>query len=72
MEKNSNKDIDVDIQLPSTLKAPLKEGDRVGSIVVTIDGNVVKEIPVVCCSTVDKQGFKDVMVKVLDRFAVFN
>lgn len=72
MERNSNKDINVDVQLPSTLKAPLKEGDRVGSIVVTIDGNVVKEIPVVCCSTVDKQGFKDVMVKVLDRFAVFN
>lgn len=72
MERNSNKVVGVDIQVPSTLRAPLREGDIVGNIVVTIDGDTIKEIPVVCCSAVDKQGFKDAFEKVLDKFALFN
>ncbi len=52
-------------ELPEKLKAPIKAGEEVGKIIISKDGNVVKEISLATQIDLEKLSFKDC----IDRIA---
>ncbi len=69
--RTAKNDIQINYELPSTLHAPVKKGDRVGNIVVTVNGEVVQNIPVVANENVLKHSYSDVVNKIISNFKVF-
>lgn len=69
--RTAKNDIQINYELPSTLHAPIKKGDRVGNIVVTVNGEVVQNIPVVSNENVLKHSYSDVVNKIISNFNVF-
>jgi D-alanyl-D-alanine carboxypeptidase (penicillin-binding protein 5/6) len=47
----------VDTQIDSILKAPVKKGDKLGSISISLDGKVMKTEPLVALQDVPEAGF---------------
>ncbi len=56
------------IELPSTIKAPIKNGDCVGKVSIMKNGEVVKEIEIVCREDVEKISFKDSFDKIINKW----
>lgn len=63
-EKGNNNQIDVNIQLPETVIAPICQGDVVGKAIISKDGVVVGEVNIVALSTVEKQTYKDAINRI--------
>ena len=66
------KDVNIELDLPEKLKAPIIENDIVGNVLVIVEGEVVAEVPVVACETIEKQNYKDIVSKIIDRFDIFD
>lgn len=47
VKKGDNSNYQVDVKTDETVKAPTKAGDVVGKIIISKNGNIVKEIPVI-------------------------
>lgn len=47
VKKGDDSDYKVDIQVQETIKAPTKVGEEVGKIIISKNGNIVKEIPAI-------------------------
>ncbi|MET0548068.1 MAG: D-alanyl-D-alanine carboxypeptidase family protein [Xanthomonas sp.] len=45
------------IEVPKTLEAPIKQGQAIGMVKVTLDGKVVAQAPLVALKAVDEAGF---------------
>lgn len=56
------------LKLPEKVKAPLKAGDKIGSVVVTKDGNIVKEIDVVVRENIKHSSYFDSLGKVAENW----
>ncbi len=56
------------IELPEYASAPLKQGDKVGEVVFTLDGKEVGRIPIVAAADVKKMNFADVWWRMLGKF----
>ena len=69
--RSAKNDIKISYELPNTIVAPIKKGDRVGNIVVTVNGDVVKNIPIVAYENVLKHSYSDVINKIISNFKVF-
>lgn len=60
LEKKGEKGkYEITINAPKDLKAPLKQGEIVGQIIITKDGKVLKEITLITTENHDKLTFKD-------------
>lgn len=70
--KIDKKDFEMKCNLPTVIKAPLNSGDIVGSVLVVVDGAIVKEIDVVAINSIEKQNYKDVLNNVIDKFGFIN
>ena len=46
------------VELPSFIYAPVAEGEQVGSLVYSIDGKTIAEVPIVAAYSVDKATYK--------------
>lgn len=62
----------IEYELPKEVKAQVLEGEKIGSMYVLIDGEIVKEIDVVSAENIEKQNYKDIMNKVIDKFGFIN
>lgn len=73
-KKNEDKtgDFLLTVKLEAKLKAPIKEGDKVGTMYVTKDGVVVKEIDVVANENIEKISMFDSFKKFLDKWKLIN
>ena len=69
--KNNRKEVSVKYELPKTIKAPIKIGDEVGNILVIVEGEIVKQIPIVASQEVNRQTYGDIVHKVIDKFDIF-
>lgn len=69
--RSAKNEIKISYELPNTIVAPVKKGDRVGNIVVTVNGDVVKSIPIVAYENVLKHSYSDVINKIISNFKVF-
>ncbi len=67
-EKASVGKIQYKIELPEYVTAPLKQGDEIGNVIFTLDGNEVGRIPIVSAADVKKMGFADVWWRMLGKF----
>lgn len=56
-----------DIFLPELLKAPVKKGEKVGSVTYSIDGILLAEYPVYAAETIEKIDYGWCMEKVAER-----
>jgi len=56
------------IELPKTIKAPVKQGDCVGKILVLKNSQVVKEISIVSKESVEKISFIDGFKKIVENW----
>ena len=56
-----------DIFLPGLLKAPVKKGEKVGSVTYSIDGILLAEYPVYAAETIEKIDYGWCMEKVAER-----
>ena len=56
------------LDLPKKLKAPLKNGEKVGVIKVTKDGNIIKEIDIIVKNDIKHISFFDSIGKVLENW----
>lgn len=57
LPRGQSKNLVTEVALDNTLVAPLAEGDRVGSVTLSVDGNTVFEAPVVALQAVEPGGF---------------
>jgi len=55
--RGSRKNLHVETQIDSVIKAPIKKGQELGKLVVSLDDKVVAEQPLVAVSTVEQSGF---------------
>jgi D-alanyl-D-alanine carboxypeptidase (penicillin-binding protein 5/6) len=45
------------IDVPKTLEAPIKQGQAIGTVKVSLDGKVIAQAPLVALKAVDEAGF---------------
>ena len=56
-----------DIFLPELVEAPVKKGEKIGSVMYSIDGIVLAEYPVYAAETIEKITYRWCMEKVAER-----
>ena len=64
-EKQNAGKIEAVIQLPESISAPLKNGDVVGRVQYTLNGEMIKEIPITVTQDIERLEFFDVFWKMM-------
>jgi D-alanyl-D-alanine carboxypeptidase (penicillin-binding protein 5/6) len=59
--KGSSKDIEQSVKLEEFLEAPVKKGQKVGTLTFTLDGKEVESFDVLTTQSVEKMSFSAVM-----------
>ncbi len=59
---------EVTVEIPNFIKAPFKKGDMVGKAIVSKDGKVIVEIPIIVQSDIEQLNFKDAIRKVVKEW----
>ena len=67
-KRNMNANYSIKYDMLDVIKAPISMGDKVGVAQVLIDGNIIGEVEIVAKEDIDKQTFKDIMGKIIDKF----
>lgn len=67
-EGNDFGQIQKELSLPETVKAPLKEGQAAGEAIYFLNGMVIGKVPVLYGESVEKAVYKDYLIKVFGRF----
>lgn len=68
MPKGQAGDIKTNLQLSSSINAPLKKGQVVGKLVASLDGKVISEKPVVALQAVEEAGFFSRLIDHVKQF----
>ncbi|BFM21662.1 D-alanyl-D-alanine carboxypeptidase family protein [Gilvimarinus japonicus] len=66
--RGSRGSIEVALQLPDTLKAPIKKGEQVGTLTLTLNGETLAEVPAVAQAAVPEAGF---FARIVDAIKLF-
>ena len=61
---------EVNYELPNAVSAPIKQGDKIGKIIITKEGVIEKEIDIVSNQDIEPIGYFDTMRKVLDKWSL--
>jgi len=67
-KRGDTTNLEVNIDLPSRLSAPLEAGDVVGKILLTEQGEVKKEINIIVAENVEQQGYFGTTKTILTRW----
>lgn len=65
VKKGSKDGFEITRDIPSSAKAPLKKGESVGKVIISRNGNVVKEIDVITQVDIEKMSVKDGLNKIV-------
>ena len=68
VKKGDTTTYDTSLSLPENLKAPLKNGDVVGTVKVTKDGNIIKEINLIVKTDIKHSSYFDSIGKVVENW----
>ncbi len=63
--KGDKTEYDVSFEKPNKVSAPLSKGNKVGKVIVSKDGNVLKEINLIVNEDLEKMSFKDCFDKIV-------
>ena len=69
-KKGESKDVSVKFNIPSTIKAPLNQNDVVGECLILKEGKVIDKVNLVALNNIEKQGFKDIMFKLVNNWQI--
>ena len=65
---SEEEEVEMKAEQENTLKAPVTKGDRAGSVVYTLNGEVIKEYPLLINETIDKKNYTWVFGKILRKY----
>lgn len=65
IEKAGSKDISYSVELCDSVSAPVYEGDRLGTLTVTVGDKALREVPIVAGSGVDRASFFGMFTELL-------
>ena len=68
VKKGDNATYETNVEIPDNIKAPLKNGDVVGKVVITKEGNVIKEVNVVVKEDVKHSSYLDNFNKIVENW----
>jgi D-alanyl-D-alanine carboxypeptidase (penicillin-binding protein 5/6) len=60
--------VDISYEIPKSLEAPVKENQKIGSVQYKLNGNVIKEYPIVASKSVGELDFQWCFGKVGEKF----
>lgn len=66
--KASGEKVEIDINLPEKIAAPVTVGSRVGSVTFTLNGEVIGETPIIAAETVEGMSYLDALGKIFAYF----
>lgn len=69
---NEDKIYEIKYDVPDNIKAPIYEGDCIGTMYVIVDGQIIKDIEIVSADNIEKQNYKDILNKLVDKFSFIN
>lgn len=64
VKKGSKAEYELTYETPKTISAPIKAGEKVGKVIISQNGNVIKEVDLVVETTIDKVSLKDCIDKI--------
>ena len=65
VQKNNNNEITSEIQLVDNLKAPVRKGQKIGTVTYYLDGNECKTTDIVSLENVEAMGLFDYFNKLI-------
>ncbi|MBA1337075.1 MAG: D-alanyl-D-alanine carboxypeptidase [Firmicutes bacterium] len=68
--KGQESSLEREVVLPKTIKAPVKEGERVGEMLIKQDGQVIDRIELISDRTVEKAGFFEMLKRLIVDWVV--
>lgn len=69
--KGNNMDgIEKEIVIQENVRAPIQEGDEVGEVIYTMDGNEIGRVPILSQERVEKATYKDYIYRVLLEYLI--
>ena len=68
--KGKSQDVTFEIKINNGVKAPLKNGDKVGSIIYSLDGKIIGEGDIYCAKDVEQIDFMWYLSSVLKKFVI--
>lgn len=67
VKKGYSKNVEKDILLPESIDAPLEKNQKVGELVLKIDGNEVSRTDLIVETDIEKATFADMLVKIINK-----
>ncbi|SNR87161.1 D-alanyl-D-alanine carboxypeptidase (penicillin-binding protein 5/6) [Anaerovirgula multivorans] len=67
VKKGEESKVKKEIILPQSVKAPLMKGEKIGEIIVTIDGKEVKKTDIVCAENVEQASIINILSRMFNR-----
>lgn len=68
IKKGEEANYETTFVLPEAVKAPLKANDSVGKVIISRDGNVVKEIELIVKVDLEKLSYKDCIDRIISKW----
>jgi D-alanyl-D-alanine carboxypeptidase (penicillin-binding protein 5/6) len=68
IEKGKASRVEYRIELPESISAPIKKGDRVGEIIFTLDGKEIGRSAILSSEEVERIGFFELWSRILAKF----
>ena len=68
---SDHKDVKIKLDIPSVINAPIMENETIGNALIIVNGAVIAEIPVLASESIEKQGYKDILFKIVENFELF-
>ncbi len=68
MKKGEEGNVNKEVIIPQFVQAPLKKGDKIGEIIVTMDGKELGRVDVVAADNIEKASLLDIMIRMFRRF----
>lgn len=65
-------DFVLEYEFVSDISAPIYKGDKVGSVLIISNGEIVASVDIVANESVNKQSFSDILNKIIKDFSLFN
>ena len=65
LEKSQATDLEQSLDLPERLEAPVRQGDRLGTLTVKRQGETVAEVPILAAETVERISWKALTLQLL-------
>ncbi len=67
LTKNKVGNVEETIELPDFLKAPVKEGDKIGEVIYSVGSEIIAKSDIFAANDVPKTGYGDIMHKIFKK-----